>query len=97
MPTPTACVTCPQIRIGLEQGFINNGHSAALGRASSYSSPSAVCVQLSGVDFYLFLRDLLDHFDERVNGLRTKLAELAGRIFVADGCLAELYRQRRGL
>ena len=78
-----------QIRIGLEQGFINNGHSAALGRAMSYSSPSAVVrEQLSGVDFYLFLRDLLDHFDERLDGLRTKLAELAGRIFVADGCMA---------
>ena len=78
-----------QIRIGLEQGFINNGHSAALGRAMSYSSPSAVVrEQLSGVDFYLFLRDLLEHFDERVDELRTKLAELAERIFVADGCLA---------
>ena len=78
-----------QIRIGLEQGFINNGHSAALGRAMSYSSPSAVVrEQLSGVDFYLFLRNLLEHFDERVDGLRTKLAELAERIFVADGCMA---------
>lgn len=78
-----------QIRIGLEQGFINNGHSAALGRAMSYSSPSAVVrEQLSGVDFYLFLRDLLDHFDERLDGLRAKLTELAGRIFVADGCMA---------
>lgn len=78
-----------QIRIGLEQGFINNGHSAALGRAMSYSSPSAVVrEQLSGVDFYLFLRDLLEHFDERLGGLRAKLAELADRIFVADGCMA---------
>ncbi len=78
-----------QIRIGLEKGFINNGHSAALGRAMSYSSPSAlVREQLSGVDFYLFLRDLLEHFDERVDGLRTKLAKLAERIFVADGCMA---------
>lgn len=78
-----------QVRIGLEQGFINNGHSAALGRAMSYSSPSAVVrEQLSGVDFYLFLRDLLDHFDERLDDLRAKLAELAGRIFVADGCMA---------
>ena len=78
-----------QIRIGLEQGFINNGHSAALGRAMSYSSPSAVVrEQLSGVDFYLFLRDLLDHFDERLDGLRAELAELAERIFVADGCMA---------
>ncbi len=78
-----------QIRISLEQGFINNGHSAALGRAMSYSSPSAVVrEQLSGVDFYLFLRDLLEHFDERLDGLRAKLAKLAGRIFVADGCMA---------
>lgn len=78
-----------QIRIGLEQGFINNGHSAALGRAMSYSSPSAVVrEQLSGVDFYLFLRDLLDHFDERLDDLRAKLTKLAGRIFVSDGCLA---------
>lgn len=78
-----------QIRIGLEQGFINNGHSAVLGRAMSYSSPSAVVrEQLSGVNFYLFLRDLLDHFDERLDDLRAKLAELAGRIFVADGCMA---------
>lgn len=78
-----------QIRIGLEQDFINNGHSAALGRAMSYSSPSAVVrEQLSGVDFYLFLRDLLGHFDERLDGLRAKLAELADHIFVADGCMA---------
>lgn len=78
-----------QIRIGLEQGFINNGHSAALGRAMSYTSPSAVVrEQLSGVDFYLFLRDLLDHFDERLDDLRAKLAELADLIFVADGCMA---------
>lgn len=78
-----------QIRIGLEQGFINNGHSAALGRAMSYSSPSAVVrEQLSGVDFYLFLRDLLKHFDERLDNLRAKLAELADRIFVANGCMA---------
>lgn len=78
-----------QIRIGIEQGFINNGHSAALGRAMSYGSPSAVVrEQLSGVDFYLFLRDLLEHFDERLDGLRAKLAELADRIFVADGCMA---------
>lgn len=78
-----------QIRIGLEQGFINNGHSAALGRAMSYSSPSDVVrEQLSGVDFYLFLRDLLEHFDERLDDLRAKLAALAGRIFVVDGCMA---------
>ena len=78
-----------QMRIGLEQGFINNGHSAALARAMSYTSPAAVVrEQLSGVDFYLFLRDLLEHFDERIEDLRAKLTELAGRVFSASSCTA---------
>lgn len=78
-----------QMRIGLEQGFLMSGHSAALARALSYTSPAAlVREKLSGVDFYVFLRDLLDHFDERAEGLCEKLAQMAERIFVADGCVA---------
>ncbi|MFR2950478.1 MAG: hypothetical protein ACLTKG_03435 [Collinsella intestinalis] len=40
-----------QTRIGMEQSFLMNGHSAALARAMSYGSPAAVLTQqLSGVD-----------------------------------------------
>lgn len=71
-----------QVKIGLEQGFINAGHSAALNRAMSYTSPAhAAREQLSGVDFYYFVRDLLANFDERKDALCAKLAELAERIF----------------
>ena len=78
-----------QMRIGLEQGFLMNGHSAALARAMSYTSPASVVrEQLSGVDFYVFLRGLLDDFDARFDGLRAKLGELAGRIFGEAACLA---------
>ena len=78
-----------QMRIGLEQGFLMNGHSAALARAASYTSPAALMrEQLSGVDFYRFVRDLLDNFDERAEGLCGKLAELAGRIFTKTGTIA---------
>ncbi|WP_270573806.1 insulinase family protein [Candidatus Collinsella stercoripullorum] len=73
-----------QMRIGMEQGFITAGHQAALNRSWSYVSPAGmVAEKLSGVDFYRFLRDLLDHFDERAEELCGKLRELQGRIFTS--------------
>ena len=73
-----------QMRIGAEQSFLNAGHAAALARAMSYVSPAAVVAQqLSGVDFYRFLRDLLDNFDERKEELVAKLQELQVRIFTS--------------
>ena len=73
-----------QMRIGMEQSFLNAGHQAALGRAMSYVSPAAVVTQqLSGVEFYRFLRDLLDHFDERKDELCATLRELQERIFTS--------------
>ena len=78
-----------QTRIGMEQSFLMNGHSAALARAMSYGSPAAVLTQqLSGVDFYLFLRDLLDNFDDRKEGLCETLRALQARIFTLTGTVA---------
>lgn len=78
-----------QLKIGMEQTFITAGHQAALGRALSYVSPAAVISeQLGGVDFYRFLRDLLDHFDERTGEFCDKLRELQQRIFTSTGTVA---------
>lgn len=78
-----------QLKIGMEQTFITAGHQAALGRALSYVSPAAVISeQLGGVDFYRFLRDLLDHFDERTGELCDKLRELQQRIFTSTATVA---------
>ena len=78
-----------QMRIAMEQTFITAGHQAALGRALSYVSPAAVISeQLSGVDFYRFLRDLLDHFDERAGALCDTLRDLRDRIFTSSGTIA---------
>ena len=41
---------------------------------------------LGGVGFYRFLRDLLDHFDERADALVAKLDDLRRRIFTANNC-----------
>ncbi|MEG0460558.1 insulinase family protein [Gordonibacter sp.] len=76
-----------QRRIGMEQGFAAAGHSAAMARAASYYLPAGVArEQLGGVDFYRFLKDLLAHWDERADDLTARLADLASRLFVDDGC-----------
>lgn len=76
-----------QYRLSMEQSFASAGHSAAMARVASYYLPAAVLREAAGgVDFYRFLRDLLDNFDERADGLVAKLQELAGRLFVDGGC-----------
>ena len=78
-----------QMRIGMEQAFLNAGHQAALGRALTYVSPAAVVSdQLASVEFYRFLRDLLDNFDDRIDSLCDTLRDLQRRIFTSTGTIA---------
>ena len=74
-----------QRKVALEQYFVGSGHSAAMSRAMTYySAGSKVSGLLGGVDYYLFLRELLAAWDERKEELAAKLAELCRRIFTAD-------------
>ena len=76
-----------QQRIGLEQSFAANGHGFAMARASSYCLPAGVVREsLGGVDYYRFLKDLLEHFDERAEDLAATLEALARRLFVDASC-----------
>lgn len=74
-----------QRKVALEQLFVGSGHSAAMTRSLTYFSAGAKASSLmGGVDYYLYLRDLLAHWDERKDGLAAKLSELCERIFTAD-------------
>ena len=87
-----------QMRIGAEQSFLNAGHAAALARAMSYVSPAAVVAQqLSGVDFYRFLRDLLDNFDERKDSSCRQAAGAPGAHLHLHQHRDQLHRFGRGL
>ena len=80
-----------QRKLGMEQAFVDSGHAAALSRVGSYFLASAkVAEQLGGVDFYRFLRGLLDDFDARVEGLVAKLEDLSRRIFRKAACEVSL-------
>ncbi|QWT17742.1 insulinase family protein [Collinsella sp. zg1085] len=73
-----------QMKYGLEQSFLNAGHQAALDRAMSYVSPPALAgQQVSGIDFYRFISELLANFDERVDELVERMENLQARIFTS--------------
>ena len=77
-----------QRRITLEQHFVTSGHAAALARLSVHFSCAADATdRMGGVTYYLFLKDLLAHWDERVTDLTEHLAELSCRMFTEDSVL----------
>lgn len=75
-----------QYRIGMEQTFAASGHAAAIGRLASYTTSAALLREsMGGIGFYLFLRDLLDNFDERADSLILKLNKISSSIFSQTG------------
>ena len=55
-----------QRRILLAQHFVNSGHSSAMAQLTGlYSKVSVATNAMGGVEYYLFLKDLLAHWDER--------------------------------
>lgn len=78
-----------QLRIGMEQEFALSGHSAATARIGSYYTPAAVARdEMTGVNFYRFLKDLIARFDDEAENLMAHLRDISARIFVQDGALA---------
>ena len=80
-----------QRRLSLEQFYLGSGHNAAASRLATYFlSASKVLGTMTGVDYYLFVKDLLAHWDERAAGLSAHLSDLVARIFTADEVLVSL-------
>ena len=76
-----------QRKISLEQGFANSGHTCASQRVKSYCSPAGMIrEQLSNVDFYRFLYETIEHFDERAEAIAERLALIASHLFCDDNC-----------
>ncbi|MDO4806444.1 MAG: insulinase family protein [Coriobacteriales bacterium] len=74
-----------QRRVALEQRFLNVGHTSAMSRLTTqYAADAKVAGAMAGVDYYLFLKDLLQHWDERKEALCERLQQTAERIFVAN-------------
>ena len=70
---------------GLEQAYINAGHSLAVQRSLSYTSPlAAISEYSSGYEAYRALKKLDDNWEELSDGFLAKLQELQKKIFIRE-------------
>lgn len=77
-----------QRRVMMEQAFTTSGHTCAASRAASYVYPIAVLQeQISGVEFYRFLCDLIARFDERSADVVARLNAVRDAVFTREGFL----------
>ena len=75
----------------LQMAFNSAGHAVAVNRATSYfSEAGAVKEQLSGMDYYHFIRGLAEDFDARSAQLTAALKETAAFIFRKDNVMIDL-------
>ena len=70
----------------MESEMDEAGHAIALQRAMAGLSKAALAGQyLSGVDYFLFIKELLHHFEERKEELIASLNEVRDRVFLQSG------------
>ena len=77
-----------QQKIMMEQMFLIFGHESAATRMRSYVTYGGVLSEhIQGVEFYRFICELLDGFENRKDALADKLEAMAAEIFCDDRCL----------
>ncbi|MBQ9690914.1 MAG: insulinase family protein, partial [Eggerthellaceae bacterium] len=71
-----------QVKVSMAHSFASSGHAHAKAAIfAQLDKDAALASWQSGLDFYLFLVDLLENFDERFDNVRKKLEILQSRIF----------------
>lgn len=86
-----------EVRNGKKQGIINNGNSWAASRARSYFSKHEVYNQhMGGIDFYLWLCDLLDNWDEKATEVTENLKKVTNYIFNPANIIVSLAADEAG-
>lgn len=74
-----------QVKSRLEMSMTTAGHAVSAVRAMSYYSPAGYFNDaVGGVELYRLISELESHFDEHVDELKKKLAELIRNVFVTE-------------
>lgn len=71
-----------QMKSRMEMHIINRGNDIAAGRVSSYfSAPWKYTEKLKGLDYYWFISDIIENFDDKKEELVSNLNEVYANIF----------------
>lgn len=82
----------------LEASILGQGHSRAIQRANaSLTKSSYVSDKVSGIDFYLFLKDLYKNFDERQQEFKNNFNETMKLILTKENMLIHITAEEEGI
>lgn len=85
-----------ETRAAMKDDLLANGHTTAAGRATAYISKIGVVKELTeGVDYYMYLSDLDDHFEERYEELAADLQEVLGQLLRRDSLLVNFTSDKK--
>ena len=74
-----------RLRVMLEERLVQAGHSSVVKRIQSYYSQTGKYAEkISGLDFYEFILDLDNNYDERKDDLKNKLSQIKNEIFLKE-------------
>ncbi len=80
-----------ECRSGMESSVIGRGHASAMFRAmSKISEVYAIREKTAGIDFYLFLKDIEEHFEEKADEIAAGLRKVAGKLINREGLMVQL-------
>lgn len=74
----------------MESGILPSGHVIALERLRSHTSKGAYLKEkIQGLDFYFFLKELLENWEDRKDSFLSKLRDLQDRIITKQGMVID--------
>lgn len=81
----------------LEAAIIGNGHIRAILRAmSNFSEPSCYSEKISGIDFYLFVKELHKNFDSRKDEIITCIKTVVDELFKKENIMVHITCEEKG-
>ena len=87
-----------EIRSHLEMQIMHSGHVYARRRIASYLTARGYFQeQLSGISFYLFIKDLDDNFSEKAETIAESLCQTAGLVFHSRNALISITADQNDL
>ena len=72
-----------------DMSLFDRGHALVMMRLMSYYSPAAQFKEQGSLSYYYFLSDLLEHFDEKAEHIKARLAETAAKIFTRKNLIVQ--------
>lgn len=79
------------IKSVMEQNIVNSGHAYGISRSKTYFSDKAYYDDLiSGIDFFKFIQDLCENFEDKIENVIEKIKFVYSRMFKKNGVILNI-------